>query len=407
MHGQLVQDVAGRCDRIGAVDHRNLRALRCRQDSPGEGAIAGHGPVESRRHLGRLDGVVLAEDLRRLAEGVARLEHAGVGLRDVLVLGEPLLDPRQRRFERPRVDPGDQAQREEVLGPVLLLRVERQVLDGLVGEARHVDLVQPIALPERRLVERVRGVPGLVEVALVERLGVDDEEPARLEVPQMDLGRGRVHCDQTVEPITGGVDALTAELQLEARDPEERPGRCTNLGGEVRERGEVVARPRRLGRELFPGELHAVTGIPGEPDHGAVQRFSRLLDACGGSRYPAHPCRVSSLILRSHIPRARCGKNGPEGITDGRQVERRQTTVILSEAAGAGKIPSGGQSTAPYQPISGGHQPASTSWGCLIASPGRRFRTSSGNRPASQPMTSFTVTTPIGRPSGSTSGIVR
>src|SRR5437867_9410488 len=51
--------------------------------------------------------------------------------------------------------------------------------------------------------------------------------------------------------------------------------------------------------------------------------------------------------------------------------------------------------------------PASISLGLLSVSPGGRFRTASGNRLASQRITSFTVTTPIGRRSASTSGTVR
>src|SRR5438034_7258445 len=76
-----------------------------RQDPPRERAIAGHRPVEPRRHLRCLDRVVLGEDLGGLAIGVARLEHARVRLGDGRVLCEPPLDPLERGLERPRVDP--------------------------------------------------------------------------------------------------------------------------------------------------------------------------------------------------------------------------------------------------------------------------------------------------------------
>ena len=105
MHGQLVQDVAGGRDRVGAVDNRDLRSLGGGEDAPRQGAIAGHRPVESGRHLRWLDRVVLAEDLGRLAEGVTGLQHARVGFRDVLVLREALLDPDQGRLQWSRVDP--------------------------------------------------------------------------------------------------------------------------------------------------------------------------------------------------------------------------------------------------------------------------------------------------------------
>src|SRR2546426_11208920 len=84
--------------------------------------------VEPRRHLRCLDRVILGEDLGGLAIGVARLEHARVRLGDGRVLREPPLDPLERGLERPRVDPRDQAEREEILSAVLLLGAERQVL---------------------------------------------------------------------------------------------------------------------------------------------------------------------------------------------------------------------------------------------------------------------------------------
>ncbi len=338
VHRELVQDVARRRDRIGAVDDRDLGPLSGRENAPRQGAIAGHRPIESGRHLRGLDRVVLAEDLRRLAEGVTGLQHARVGFGDVLVLREALLDPDQGRLERPRVDPRDQAEREEVLGPVLLFGVEREVLDGLVGEAGHVDLVQAVALGQRRLVERIRRVARLVEVSLVEGLRVDDQEAARLEIAQVHLERGRIHRDETVEAVTRRVDALAPELQLEARDAEERAGRRADLGRKIRQRGEIVARPRGLGRELFAGELHAVAGVAGEPDHCPIQRFTRLLDAGGGSRYLAH------LVVS---PRSPCAVISREPGT-GNSLQRRppavvrshtgRPTVILSDPNGTGKI---------------------------------------------------------------------
>src|SRR5206468_12265014 len=60
------------------------------------------------------------------------------------------------------------------------------------------------------------------------------------------------------------VHALAAELELEARHAEERAGRCTDLRGEVGQRGEVVPGPRRLGRELLTRELHAIARVAGD-----------------------------------------------------------------------------------------------------------------------------------------------
>ena len=114
-----------------------------------------------------------------------------------------------------------------------------------------VDLVEPVLLAQARILERVLGVARLGQVPLVEGGGVDDEDAAGLEIGQVHLERGRVHRDQSVELIARRVDALAAELELEARHPEERAGGSADLGGEIRQRGDVVAGPGRLGGELL------------------------------------------------------------------------------------------------------------------------------------------------------------
>ncbi len=266
-----MQDVARGRDRVGPEHHRDLGALGRREQAPGQRAIAGHAAVHAGRHLGRLDAVVLGEHLRGLAEGVPRLQRADVGLHELGALGEPLLDRVQGRLERPGVHPGHETEREEVLAAVLLLRVQRHVLEGLLGEPLHVDLVQAVLLAQRRVVERIGGVTRLVEVPLVEGAGIHDQDAARLEIGQVHLERGRVHHHQRVELIARGVDPLAAELELEARHPEEGAGGGPDLGREVGQRGDVVAGPRGLARELLAGHLHAVARVSGEPDHGARQ----------------------------------------------------------------------------------------------------------------------------------------
>ena len=288
MQRELVQDVARGRDRIGAEHHRDLGALRGGEQAPRERAVAGHAAVRAGRHLGRLDAVVLGEHLRGLAESVARLQRADVGLDELGPLGEALLDRVQGRVERARVHPRHEAEREEVLAAVLLLRVQRHVLERLLGEALHVDLMQAILLAQIRILERIAGVAGLVEVPLVERGGIHDQDAARLEIGQVHLEGGRVHHHQRVELITRGVDPLAAELQLEARHPEESAGGGADLGREVGQRRDVVAGPGRLGRELLTRHLHAVARIPREANHRAGQGAARLLRRRGCGHAVTH-----------------------------------------------------------------------------------------------------------------------
>src|SRR4029077_6132003 len=111
----------------------------------------------ARRHLRGLDAVMLGEHLRRLTEGMAGLEHADVRLDVSLVLGEALLDGIEGRIERTRVDPRDEAEREEVLAALLLLRVRGKILEPLHRHPADVDLEEAVLLPQRAVLERILG----------------------------------------------------------------------------------------------------------------------------------------------------------------------------------------------------------------------------------------------------------
>ncbi len=69
---------------------------------------------------------------------------------------------------------------------------------------------------------------------------------------------------------------MVGEVQLEAGDARERPGRRADLRREVGERREVVARQRGLGGETAARQLHAVAGVAGEPDHDRIELLDRL-----------------------------------------------------------------------------------------------------------------------------------
>ena len=64
---------------------------------------------------------------------------------------------------------------------------------------------------------------------------------------------------------------MVGEVQLEGRDPGQRPGRGADLGGEVGQGGQVVAEHGGLGGEPVAGQLHAVAGVAGEPDDDAIE----------------------------------------------------------------------------------------------------------------------------------------
>ena len=133
-----------------------------------------------------------------------------------------------------------------------------------------------VVLVERTVLERVAVVAGLLQVAVGERVLVDDEDPARREVVEVRLQCRRIHGDEDVRRIAGREDVVVGEVELEARHSGQRASRSSDLGREIGERGEIVAEHRRLGGESAPCQLHPVAGVPGEPDHDRFELLDRL-----------------------------------------------------------------------------------------------------------------------------------
>ena len=123
---------------------------------------------------------------------------------------------------------------------------------------------------EGAVLERVLGVARLGEVAGGEVVGVDDDRRTARHVGQVRPQRGGVHRDQHVRRIARRQDVVVGEVHLEAGDAGHGAGGSPDLGGEVRQRRQVVAERRGLLGEPVAGELHAVAGVAGEPNDDAV-----------------------------------------------------------------------------------------------------------------------------------------
>ena len=166
---------------------------------------------------------------------------------------------------------------------------EREVVpaagDVLVGEPRpgqrglgelvHVDGDHLVVLLQGVVVERVRLVAGLLEVALGVGAAVGDEDAARTQVLEVGLQRGRVHGHEDVGLVARGEDVPGAEVDLVARDAGQRARGGADLGGEVGEGREVVAGDGGRLRELRADELHAVAGVADEADRDAFDLLHR------------------------------------------------------------------------------------------------------------------------------------
>ena len=102
---------------------------------------------------------------------------------------------------------------------------------------------------------------------------------------------------------------MVGDVHLERRHPGDGARRRADLRREVGHRREVVAEHGAHVREAITGELHAVTGIAGEPDHDLVEalRYERCGLCCHASLTPlcGHPADFSVVGFSGTSPSAR------------------------------------------------------------------------------------------------------
>ena len=231
---------------------------------------------------------------------MARVERGDIGVGELglaLELGtEPLVDWFARAVEHPQRE----AERPHVLAAQRILIAEAEWLDRLDRLRADVE-GEHVPLGEAAVLDRVGFVLRLIEIALGEIAGVGDHQPAGLERVEIGFQRRRVHRHQHIGRVTRGVDPAAAEVDLEGADAEQRALRGADLGGEIGEGGEIVARQRGGECELPPGKLHPVTRVAGETHHhgfGSIHRLARRFDRLGrhshsssrppGRRYPGN-----------------------------------------------------------------------------------------------------------------------
>ena len=100
--------------------------------------------------------------------------------------------------------------------------------------------------------------------------------PFASQVADVDLERRGVHRDQHVGRVAGREDVAAGEVELEAADAGQCARRGADLGGEIRQRAQIVAGQSGLVGELHAGELHAVARVAGEADDDLIAFLDAL-----------------------------------------------------------------------------------------------------------------------------------
>ena len=166
---------------------------------------------------------------------------------------------------------------------------ERSASRGFTPSSLHASSVRLVIgtwitryADERAVVERVDVVADLVEVALVERVGVHEHRGARRHLGEVRLQRGRVHRDEHVRRVAGRDDVVVGDVHLERRHPGDGPRRGADLRRVVGQGGEVVAEDGAGVGEPIAGDLHPVAGVAGEPDDDVARALRSRLSGLSG-----------------------------------------------------------------------------------------------------------------------------
>ena len=171
-------------------------------------------------------------------------------------------------------------------------------------------------LVERVVLERVRGVAGLGEVAGGEVVGVDDDRRALGQVAEVGPERGRVHRDQHVGGVARGEDVVVGEVHLERRDAGQRALRARGSRP-----GSWAASTRSLPKAADSWVNRSPVSCMPSPESPANRMMTRSSClTCLVTSRPALPARQclgdspSILAVRPNWNTFQCSATGPRTV---------------------------------------------------------------------------------------------
>ena len=267
---QLMEHIAGRGDGVRTQKQGNLGPLAGSYQTPRQCGVAVHVRVGARSQRGGLHLVGEVEQLSGFAEGHPRLECGRVGVGYELLALELGRDPVQGGLRRTAVEPRQEAEGEEVLGPLGVTGLHPQVLADLFGDGGHRHLEQGVVV-EAAVFQRIGLIASLGQVPLHKGVLIDNDGPADLQMSYLLAEGSRIHGDQNAGSVARCADVMVGNLHLERRHPGQRSLRRPDFGGEFRQRGQVVAEQRAGTGEPVTGELHSIAGVARKTNYQAVQ----------------------------------------------------------------------------------------------------------------------------------------
>ena len=128
-----------------------------------------------------------------------------------------------------------------------------------------------------KFLKRIAGEARFRQAEIIEGILVYKHGSVSFQPLGVRLQGGWVHRHQHVTEVPGGVYLMAADVNLESRHTGDSPFRGSDLCRIVRECGKAVTIDCGQVGEQSSGKLHAVTGIPGEPDHNILSINNLML----------------------------------------------------------------------------------------------------------------------------------
>ena len=270
---QLVQNLAGRRDRITGIDQRPAGAMRGR-DQPQRGRfVARHAPVASLGQPGRGHRVLHAETVRPCRRSCIRpaswrrwrpSRPGCCGTSSSATPAPAEADDRTTTGSTPGRRSSCTARRPCADNCMWLHRFLVQPRHGHGNDAKRRQFAARRA--------DWRRIAALARLAAVNSSSFTTMMPPGCKSGETDLQGRRIHGDQDIGRIARRVDLVVGEIELEAAHPSQRARRGADLGRIIRKRADHRPGHRGDVGELAARQLHAVARIAREPHRGAGYR---------------------------------------------------------------------------------------------------------------------------------------
>ena len=205
---KFMQDVGCGSNGIRTEEEGTTALLGCHDQTPRGCSVTVDIGIYTRTRVFGLDAVGRNRCMDIMTVVESGLKHFGVGFEDSRFLGKFLAQMMQSGLERTVEEPAYQAKGEDIAALEHALVIQTAVGESSLGHCgdRHLYYLSL----DTELGKRIFGlILRLLQIGFFERVDVDDDNTAGLEMLVISLERCRIHGDEHIACIAGSVDTCS------------------------------------------------------------------------------------------------------------------------------------------------------------------------------------------------------